>query len=231
MGARRTSIGIRWGTTHLLDTPNKAAGNLHRRVAGAKCYLLSLSARIKNLRFRASGSADPSYFSWQSGSMANRKHEYRILARWTGNLGAGTSSYRSYSRNHELSSPEKVAAIPGSSDPAFRGDASRYNPEELLLAALSSCHMLWMLHLCADAGIVIVDYTDDAIGEMEELPDGAGQFTRVLLRPRMTITDSSKIEEAVALHDRAHHFCYIARSVNFPVEHEPVVVAERRAMA
>src|SRR5581483_3047159 len=116
-----------------------------------------------------------------------RSHRYTIVNRWTGNLGPGTSSYRSYSRSHEISGAGKSVTIPGSSDPAFRGDASRYNPEELLLGALSACHMLWVLHLCADAGIVITEYVDEAEGEMAEHADGSGEFTRVTLRPRMKI--------------------------------------------
>ena len=121
---------------------------------------------------------------------AERQHHYRISTRWTGNLASGTSTYTAYSRNHELSGEGKSAAIAGSSDPAFRGDPSRYNPEELLVGALSACHMLWVLHLCADAGIVVTEYSDDAIGEMVEHGDGSGEFTRVVLCPRMRITDA-----------------------------------------
>ena len=154
---------------------------------------------------------------------AEPQHHYRINTRWTGNLTSGTSTYTAYSRNHELSGEGKSAAIAGSSDPAFRGDPSRYNPEELLLGALSACHMLWVLHLCASAGIVVTEYSDDAIGEMVEHGDGSGEFTRVVLRPRMRITEAGRIAEAVAIHDRAHHVCCLARSANFAVEHEPVV--------
>lgn len=154
-----------------------------------------------------------------------RTHHYRIELRWTGNLGTGTSAYRAYSRNHELFAAGKSAAIAGSSDRAFRGDAARYNPEELLVSALASCHMLALLHLCADAGIVVTEYADDAAGEMAEHPDGAGEFTRVMLRPRMAITDAARIAEAAALHHRAHELCFIARSVNFPVEVAPEVTA------
>jgi organic hydroperoxide reductase OsmC/OhrA len=152
------------------------------------------------------------------------KHVYALGTRWTGNLGAGTAGYTAYSRNFELYAPSKAAPLPGSSDPHFRGDGGRYNPEELLVGALSSCHMLWMLHLCADAGIVVTEYSDEAAGDMAEHPDGSGEFVRVVLRPRMVITDASRIEHARRLHDRAHKLCFLARSVNFPVEHEPVVV-------
>ena len=154
---------------------------------------------------------------------AARERHYQISNRWTGNLGSGTASYRAYSRDHELFGAEKSAPIAGSSDPAFRGDPSRYNPEQLLLGALSACHMLWVLHLCADAGIVITDYVDDAEGEMIELEDGSGHFTRVVLRPRMTITDAARAADAAAIHQRAHHFCAMAQSVNFPVECVPEI--------
>jgi organic hydroperoxide reductase OsmC/OhrA len=154
----------------------------------------------------------------------DRQHHYRIVNRWTGNLGTGTSAYFAYSRAHELSGPEKAAAIPGSSDPLFRGDRTRYNPEELLLGALSACHMLWVLHLSADADITIVNYEDDAWGEMAEHADGSGEFTRVVLRPRVTIAQAERVDDAAAIHAKAHKVCALARSMNFPVEHEPQIL-------
>jgi len=163
--------------------------------------------------------------SWQAKRMAgDRKHEYRISTRWTGNLGSGTSSYREYSRNHESTGSRKRQAIEGSSDPPFRGDASRYSPEELLVVALANCHMLWVLHLCADAGIVVTEYEDDAWGEMVEHPDGSGEMSRVILRPRVRITDGARADEMTAIHERAHAVCAMARSVRFAVTHEAVVV-------
>jgi organic hydroperoxide reductase OsmC/OhrA len=156
-----------------------------------------------------------------------RAHHYQILNRWTGNLGAGTSAYAAYSRAHELSGAGKAAVIAGSSDPLFRGDRTRYNPEELLLGALSACHMLWVLHLSADAGITITEYEDEAQGEMAEHADGSGEFTRVVLRPRVIIAQADRIADAVAIHGRAHAVCALARSMNFPVEHEPQVIALR----
>jgi len=151
-------------------------------------------------------------------------HHYQITTTWTGNLGSGTSQYKAYGRDHEISAPRKAAAIQGSSDPVFRGDPARYNPEELLVGALSACHMLWVLHLCADAGIVVTEYSDQAAGEMVEHPDSSGEFTLVTLYPRMTITDGSRIQDAVAIHDKAHKVCALARSMNFAVKHEPVVM-------
>src|SRR5450755_608538 len=152
-----------------------------------------------------------------------RTHEYRIASRWTGNLGTGTSAYTAYSGAHESTGEGKIANIPGSSDPAFRGDPARYSPEELLVAAISNCHMLWVLHLCADAGIVVTEYADEAWGEMVEHADGSGEMTLVVLRPRMRIADKGRAPEVPAIHDRAHAVCCLARSVRFPVRHEPVV--------
>lgn len=145
-------------------------------------------------------------------------HRYSVHVRWTGNLGEGTRSYRAYNRNYEITAQGKPAIL-GSSDPAFRGDPTRYNPEELLVAALSTCHMLWVLHLAADRGIVITTYTDDPHGVMIEHADGSGEFESVTLRPRITVTESSRGAELAQLHDRAHECCFVARSVKFPVRY------------
>lgn len=153
-----------------------------------------------------------------------REHRYPVLVEWTGNTGAGTAGYRGYERRHEITAPGlPKPAIPGSSDPAFRGDRARWNPEELLVAALAACHQLWYLHLCADAGIVVTGYVDRAEGAMAEEPDGGGRFQRVVLRPSVTVAPGSDVARARALHDRAHALCFIARSVSFPVQHEPDV--------
>lgn len=155
-----------------------------------------------------------------------RQHEYVVKVKWTGNLGSGTSDYRAYSRDHEVSVKGRTP-IAGSADPAFRGNASRYNPEDMLVAALSSCHMLWYLHLCADAGIPVLEYEDDAWGAMSQGDDGGGRFERVVLRPRITLAADGDRELAMRLHGQAHHLCFIANSVNFPVECEPdVALAE-----
>jgi organic hydroperoxide reductase OsmC/OhrA len=153
----------------------------------------------------------------------DREHHYAIDTTWTGNLGAGTQDYRAYTRDHEISAERKSTTVAGSSDKAFRGDAARYNPEELLVASLSACHMLWFLHLCAEAGIVVTDYRDSASGTMVEHKDGSGEFTRVILRPHVLIASPERIAEATELHAKAHRMCFIARSVNFPVEHQPVI--------
>jgi organic hydroperoxide reductase OsmC/OhrA len=158
----------------------------------------------------------------------DRIHTYCVTNRWTGNRGEGTSNYRAYGRDHEISGAGKMAAILGSADPAFRGDRAKYNPEELLVGAVSACHMLWVLHLCADAGVVVDDYSDEALGEMVERQDGSGEFRRIVLRPRMTIRDERQISRTVGLHRRAHELCAMARSLNFSVVHEPVVTAAKR---
>jgi organic hydroperoxide reductase OsmC/OhrA len=150
----------------------------------------------------------------------DKRHTYSIRLRWTGNEGTGTSSYSAYSRSYELSAPGKQT-IAGSSDPNFRGDPARWNPEELLIASLSSCHQLWYLHLCANAGIVVQEYSDNASGVMVEQPDGAGQFESVTLRPRVKLAPGSDEEIARALHHEAAKMCFIARSVSFRVDHEP----------
>jgi organic hydroperoxide reductase OsmC/OhrA len=148
-----------------------------------------------------------------------RKHNYSVNILWTGNTGNGTSSYQAYKRDHEIRAAGKPP-IPGSADPKFRGDPARYNPEELLISALSTCHMLWYLHLCADAGIVVVSYEDRAEGTMEESAEGGGRFINVTLRPHAIVRGS--IAQAEALHQRAHELCFVANSVNFPVRHEAV---------
>ena len=151
-----------------------------------------------------------------------RERRYTTTVNWTGNLGEGTADYRAYKRDHEISGAGKQTAIPGSSDPLYRGDAGRYNPEELLVAAASACHMLWMLHLCAEAGLVVTEYVDHPEGVVAEHADGSGEFTSVTLHPRITITDASRAGELDVLHHKAHAVCAIARSVQCDVSIEPV---------
>jgi organic hydroperoxide reductase OsmC/OhrA len=155
--------------------------------------------------------------------MAGRDHQYDVQLEWTGNTGAGTPSYTGYRRAYVLRVDGKPAII-GSSDPAFRGDAAQWNPEDLLIASLSACHHLWYLHLCAEAGVSVIAYRDDASGVMAENSDGSGQFTAVVLRPTVTITSASDRDRARRLHHDAAQFCFIARSMNFPVGHEPTIV-------
>ena len=147
-------------------------------------------------------------------------HHYTATTNWIGNRGTGTSDYKTYDRNHDIKIAGKEP-LKCSSDPAFRGDKTRHNPEDLLVASLSGCHMLWYLHLCAVNGVVVTEYSDEAHGVMEENKDGSGQFNEVVLKPRVTVEDESMIEKANQLHHDANKMCFIARSVNFPVHHEP----------
>jgi len=149
-----------------------------------------------------------------------KTHSYEVAVSWTGNTGEGTADYRAYSRDHEVTA-EGRPAIAGSSDPTFRGDAARWNPEQLLVAALSQCHLLWYLHLCAVSEVIVVAYEDHAVGEMAQDEDGGGRFTEVTLRPVVTVADEPMTATALELHPRAHELCFVASSVNFPVRHEP----------
>jgi organic hydroperoxide reductase OsmC/OhrA len=153
-----------------------------------------------------------------------RPHLYRVELHWTGNTGQGTQSYNAYDRAHTIAVADKPT-IEASADSAFRGDKTKYNPEELLVASLSSCHMLWYLHLCADAGVVVTRYIDYPIGTMVET-DGGGQFSKVLLRPVVTIEPQSDATLAAQLHEPAHQKCFIANSMNFPVQCEPSIQLE-----
>ncbi|MEO0614745.1 MAG: OsmC family protein [Pseudomonadota bacterium] len=144
------------------------------------------------------------------------KHEYTLTNTWTGNTGEGTKDYRSFERSYTLASDGKPDIL-GSADPNYRGDKTRWNPEDLLVASLSACHKLWFLHLAAVNGIVVTDYVDEPLGTLNAERDGSGEFVSVVLRPRITITDPSMAEKADTLHHEAHEKCFIARSVNFPV--------------
>jgi organic hydroperoxide reductase OsmC/OhrA len=149
-----------------------------------------------------------------------KEHQYQTNLVWAGNKGSGTIDYRSYDRSYVISIDHKPD-IYGSSDSAYLGDKSRHNPEDLLVSALSSCHMLWYLHLCSENGIIVLDYKDRATGKMTLNPDGSGQFTEVVLHPMVTISEAADREKANALHDQANNLCFIAKSCNFPVRHEP----------
>jgi len=154
--------------------------------------------------------------------MSEHRHGYDVHVTWTGDLGAGTRSYRGFSRDHEVGA-DGPPLILGSADPAFRGDPARWNPEQLLLASLAQCHMLWYLHLTSSEGIVVTGYEDAAHGEMRTDASGAGEFTRAVLRPRVRISAGDPVR-ARELHGEVGRFCFIARSVRFPVEHEPEIL-------
>lgn len=160
----------------------------------------------------------------------SKKHFYTIKLEWTGNTGSGTRDYKSYSRNHNVSIESKPT-IECSSDPAFRGDPTKYNPEELLLAAIANCHLLWFLHLAANHKIVIAEYTDLPTAVMLENKDGSGRFSEVTLNPVVTVLcsqlDKAETELIISqvhhIHKEANRYCFIANSVNFPVRHCPQV--------
>lgn len=155
----------------------------------------------------------------------SKEHHYKTTIQWTGNKGTGTSNYRNYERSHEILTDQKVK-IEASSDPAFRGDKTKHNPEDLFLSSVSSCHMLWYLHFCSEVGIIVTDYIDHATGIMEEKANGSGHFTEITLNPIVTVTEESMIEKAKELHHKANEFCFIANSVNFPVKHIPIVLVK-----
>jgi Predicted redox protein, regulator of disulfide bond formation len=151
-----------------------------------------------------------------------KTHHYQTTLKWTGNLGTGTSSYTSYERAYTISIENKADLL-GSSDPAFRGDKTKHNPEELLVSSLSSCHMLWYLHLCSRDGVIVTEYKDSATGIMVETEDGGGYFSEVTLNPVVTVAETSMIAKAEKLHQEANKLCFIANSVKFPVHHKPLI--------
>lgn len=153
--------------------------------------------------------------------MMERHHNYKLSLKWNGNNGTGTSDYKAYGRAYTIQIDDKND-LEGSSDPTFRGDKTKHNPEDMLVAALSSCHMLSYLHVCTVGGVVVVDYTDQATGLMETASDGSGRFIEVVLNPIVIVADASMIEKANEFHKKASELCFIANSVNFPVKHIPV---------
>lgn len=154
-----------------------------------------------------------------------KEHRYKSKIFWTGNKGKGTSSYKSYDRSYTISIDQKPDIF-GSSDPVYQGDPAKHNPEDLLLASLSSCHMLWYLHLCAINHIIVLNYTDEAMGILKETEDGGGSFSEVTLTPLVTVSEFLMKDMATELHQKANKLCFIANSVNFPVYHEPIILVE-----
>ncbi|WP_068305701.1 OsmC family protein [Pararhodobacter sp. CCB-MM2] len=154
-----------------------------------------------------------------------KQHSYTSAIRWTGNTGEGTAHYRAYTRDWEVAVPGKPV-IPCSNDPLLGGNKGLMNPEDMLLSALSGCHMLWYLHLASDAGIVVTAYEDAPEGTGELEPGGAARFVKAVLRPRITLKPGADMARAEAIHHEIHKVCFIARSVNFPVEIQPVFTVE-----
>ena len=160
--------------------------------------------------------------------MAHDAHHYSAALTWNGNRGDGTSRYEDYGRGFTVSVDGKCT-LQGSADPAFRGDASLLNPEDLLLIAISSCHMLSYLALCARNRISVLAYDDDATARMELSADGGGRFTSATLHPRVIVQDAAHLDKALDLHERAHALCFIANSCNFPIVHDATVTAAGNA--
>ena len=147
------------------------------------------------------------------------EHDYTARVVWTGNRGEGTRHYKGYSRTWNVETPGKPV-IQCSNDPLLGGDPALHNPEDMLIAALSACHMLWFLHLASGAGIVVMAYEDDPLAVGETDAQGASRFLHATLRPRITVAPGSDLEQADALHARGHDYCFIARSVNFPIDYK-----------
>ena len=151
-----------------------------------------------------------------------KNHQYKTKVIWTGNTGESTKNYRSYQRSYTISVDGK-AEISGSSDPAFLGNPELHNPEDLLLASVSSCHLLWYLHLCSVNKILVLEYEDLAEGTMIESENGSGKFSEIILKPNIVVAEKEMIEKAVELHEKANEYCFIANSLNFEVKHQPKI--------
>lgn len=152
-----------------------------------------------------------------------KQHAYPARVVWTGNRGEGTQHYKGYDRTWDLALAGKPV-ISCSNDPVLGGDPAKYNPEDMLVAALASCHMLWYLHLSSSAGVTVVAYEDNPIGEGVMNPDASGNFTNATLHPKVTVVAGSDLEKARTLHGEVHKYCFIARSVNFPITIEPEII-------
>ncbi|MEO6948662.1 MAG: OsmC family protein [Ginsengibacter sp.] len=148
----------------------------------------------------------------------DKVYHYQATIQWTGNNGTGTADYHNYERSHTIKMDSKPDIL-GSSDPELRGDKTKHNPEELLVASLSACHMMWYLRLCAEAGINVISYEDNATGIMTQISNGGGRFSEVTLNPIVTVTEQGMIDQANELHKKANELCFIANSVNFPIKH------------
>ncbi|WP_085517826.1 OsmC family protein [Marivirga sericea] len=152
-------------------------------------------------------------------------HHYQSQIKWTGNSGSGTKSYTFYERSYDIIVANKPT-LKGSADSAFRGNAELHNPEDLFLASISSCHMLWYLHLCSTHQITVLAYKDKATATMKETAEGKGHFTEAILNPEVEIIEQDKIELAQSLHEKANEFCFIANSCNFPIHHKPTTIIQ-----
>jgi len=143
-------------------------------------------------------------------------HHFTAHIEWTGNTGTGTSSYTAYQRSHVLMADGKQP-VSCSSAPVFRGDGTLYNPEDMLLYSVAACHMLWFLHCCADAGVVVTAYKDSPEGILQSDANGTSRFTEIILHPQVTLADPSRAGELDGLHKKAHLNCFIANSLTTKV--------------
>lgn len=163
-------------------------------------------------------------FNKTMGNTMATEHDYTTRVIWTGNTGEGTKTYKGYERSWDIAVDGKPV-IHCSNDPLLGGDPTLMNPEDLLLSSLSACHMLWYLHLAFKDGIIVQSYKDEPIAVGETLPNGTGRFLSAVLKPTITITNGGSIDRATAIHNEIHQYCFIARSVNFPVSYEPRITA------
>ncbi len=151
-------------------------------------------------------------------------HDYAARLIWDGNTGQGTASYTGYGRQYRVMVPGKPD-LPGTADPAFRGEAGKHNPEDLFLASISACHMLFYLSLCARQGVRVLAYEDEVQGTMTINADGGGKFGEITLHPRVTIAGDEHVALAERLHHKAHDLCFIANSCSVPIRHVATVKA------
>jgi organic hydroperoxide reductase OsmC/OhrA len=151
-------------------------------------------------------------------------HEFKTQTEWTGNTGEGTTTYEGYNREYTISSEGKENIL-GSSAAGFRGDVSKFNPEDLFIASLSSCHMLWYLHLCADNGIKVISYIDSTEATLGVFLNGKGFFQHITLKPQVVVEDPAHIQKAIALHQKANKMCFLANSLRLPLKHVPTVTS------
>jgi organic hydroperoxide reductase OsmC/OhrA len=159
--------------------------------------------------------------------MSQPIHAYASRIVWEGNLGQGTSGYDRYSRTHRVIVDGKPDLL-GSADQSFRGERDKHNPEELFLASIAACHMLFYLSLCARQQIAVVAYEDEVTGTLQREPNGGGKFLDITLHPKVTIARAPDRDRARALHATAHRLCFIANSCATPIRHVAIITVEQQ---
>ena len=146
------------------------------------------------------------------------KHLFKASINWTSSQNQQQSEKKFYSKSHKIKLEGKPILIVSAAK-AFKGNPELYNPEDLLLSSLVSCHMMSYLYVCSQNGIEVLEYSDNAEATLEVSPDGSGRFVEVTLNPKITISNSNQIQQALDLHQKANQLCFIANSCNFPVLH------------